>query len=116
MKKSIVTSMALCVLLVFTTEAEVPQLINYQGVLSDSAGAPLDGTFDITFKLYSQPVAGTEFWPETHSGAAVHAGLFAVRIAVLLSRLQTDLYWGHRPCCIQEYTSHLRHQPTPAAE
>ena len=78
MKKSIFTSMALCVLLVFTTEAEVPQLINYQGVLSDSAGASLDGTFDITFKLYSQPVAGTEFWTETHSGAAVNDGLFAV--------------------------------------
>ncbi|MCH7948468.1 MAG: hypothetical protein IIC66_11780, partial [candidate division Zixibacteria bacterium] len=78
MKKSIFTSMALCVLLVFTTEAEVPQLINYQGVLSDSAGAPLDGTFDITFKVYSQPVAGTEFWTETHSGAAVNDGLFAV--------------------------------------
>lgn len=78
MKKSIFTSMALCVLLVFTTEAEVPQLINYQGVLSDSAGASLDGTFDITFKLYSQPVSGTEFWTETHSGAAVNDGLFAV--------------------------------------
>ena len=78
MKKSIFTSMALCVLLVFTTEAEVPQLINYQGVLSDSAGAPLDGTFDITFKVYSQPVAGTEFWTETHIGAAVNDGLFAV--------------------------------------
>ena len=46
--------------------------------MSDSAGAPLDGTFDITFKVYSQPVAGTEFWTETHSGAAVNDGLFAV--------------------------------------
>ncbi|MCH9025434.1 MAG: hypothetical protein IH931_08890, partial [candidate division Zixibacteria bacterium] len=58
--------------------ANVPQLINFQGVLIDSVGTPLDGSFDITFRIYNQPTSGSAFWIETHIGEPVNDGLFAV--------------------------------------
>ena len=63
-----------------SSSAAVPQLINFQGVLTDSAGAPLDGPFDITFKLYGQASGGADFWTEPHIGVAVSNGTFSVHL------------------------------------
>ena len=61
-------------------EVKVPQLLNYQGFLTDAGGKPLEGTYQITFTLYDHPTlkeAGRIKWTETRS-VAVSQGHFAI--------------------------------------
>ena len=45
--------------------AVVPQMINYQGTLTDKVGAPLaDGNYTIEFKMYDVATGGTALWTE----------------------------------------------------
>ncbi len=59
------------------SQAQVPQVINYQGMLTDAGGTALNGSFVIEFKIYDAPTAGTALWTETQT-VAVTAGLFDV--------------------------------------
>jgi hypothetical protein len=53
--------------------------VNYQGRLTDNAGAPLDGTYGMSFALYDAATDGTLIWgPESHTAVAVSGGLFSV--------------------------------------
>ena len=58
--------------------AATPNLINYQGTLTDKVGAPEpDGSYDAVFSIYDVPTAGTALWSETwnaSSGQLVVAG------------------------------------------
>ena len=47
-----------------TAWAAVPQLINYQGRLTDTAGAPVTGEVTITFRLYDDASTGAKQWEE----------------------------------------------------
>ncbi|MEW6682908.1 MAG: tail fiber domain-containing protein [Nitrospirota bacterium] len=58
-------------------QAQVPQLINYQGVLKNGGGTPITGTVSVTFSIYSGPSGGTALWSETQS-VVVTGGLFNV--------------------------------------
>jgi hypothetical protein len=58
--------------------AEIPKMINYQGMLTEESGDPLDGTPDITFRIYDAPSGGTMRWDETHYSVPVTDGLFNV--------------------------------------
>ncbi len=58
--------------------AEVPQVINYQGHLTDSAGTPLDTTIGMTFTIYDAATEGNNKWRETHTSVTVTNGLFSV--------------------------------------
>ncbi|MCD6531895.1 hypothetical protein J7K99_05600, partial [bacterium] len=72
-------SVLLCVLLlVISFAAAVPAQINYQGKITNSAGVALEGTYDMTFRLYNVATGGTALWSETHSSVGVHRGLFDV--------------------------------------
>lgn len=43
-------------LLAMTAMAEVPQVINYQGYLTDGVGSPVaDGPYQIVFTIYDTP-------------------------------------------------------------
>ncbi|MCK5640380.1 MAG: hypothetical protein KAJ19_06270 [Gammaproteobacteria bacterium] len=53
--------------------------INYQGMLTDSGGNPLDGTYEMTFRLYEVPSGGTALDTDTHS-VEVENGLFNTEI------------------------------------
>ena len=45
---------------------EIPQKINYQGILKDAAGIVVpDGEYILTFKLYNTESGGPEIWNET---------------------------------------------------
>ena len=69
------------VLLVAMLFADVPHLISYQGRLTDSGGAPLTGSHNITFTLYDAEVGGTALWTETHSGVSLNSeGLYNVML------------------------------------
>lgn len=57
---------------------EVPRLINYQGVLKDSANVPQDGNFSFTFSIHTASVGGTQLWIETQNPVNVSRGLFSV--------------------------------------
>jgi hypothetical protein len=56
----------------------VPSVVNYQGHLKDDSGVPLDGTYDITFRIYDSVSAPTALWTETHSDVTVREGYFNV--------------------------------------
>jgi hypothetical protein len=65
--------------LAITTFCEVPQLINYQGRLTDAGNNPVpDGSYDLIFSLYDVETGGSPFWAETLSTVAVQNGLFGV--------------------------------------
>ena len=60
---------ALFFILLFSTNievlADIPRLINYQGVLTDKQGIPVaGGSYVITFSLYDSPFEGSPFWVE----------------------------------------------------
>ncbi|MEE8576408.1 MAG: hypothetical protein V3T31_04060 [candidate division Zixibacteria bacterium] len=69
---------ALISILGFTVSAHVPQLISYQGRLTDSGGAPLDTTVSIVFTIYDDSTGGTSKWTETQSSVTSVDGLFDV--------------------------------------
>jgi len=49
------------------TQGQVPQVINYQGQLTDAGGSPLTGAHTIVFEIWDAPTGGTALWDETHS-------------------------------------------------
>lgn len=71
-----------------TALAIPPEAINYQGVLRDAAGNPLDGSHDMVFRYYSADSGGTFYLMEEHLDPAgggtgqvtVTGGLFNVAL------------------------------------
>lgn len=69
-----------------TVNAVTPGVISYQGTLTDASGKPLNGTSNMTFRLYTAPTGGTAVWTEAHTGAnavPVSNGLFNVLLGSL---------------------------------
>jgi len=56
--------------------AQVPRTISYQGKLVNSEGAPLSGSFSVTFSLYDTATGGAPLWSET-ADITVANGLFS---------------------------------------
>jgi hypothetical protein len=46
--------------------AEIPNMINYQGYLTDSDGSPIDGTVNLTFSLYGTDSGGSPLWSDSY--------------------------------------------------
>ncbi len=66
--------------------------ISYQGQLTNTSGTPLNGDYDLTFRLYNVANGGTALWTEQWIGAnniAVTDGLFHVMLGSLASIPQT---------------------------
>ena len=76
----------ICIFVVFTIMtlysstvfSAVPEIINYQGSLSDNGGNPINATVNITFTLYDDAVAGSSLWQETQA-VTVTSGQFSVQ-------------------------------------
>lgn len=63
--------------------ASPPGLIHYQGVLRNASGAPLTGSYDMTFTFYSATSGGDQILIDTHAGGSqvsVLGGLFATAL------------------------------------
>jgi hypothetical protein len=79
-------------------QADIPKLINYQGMLTDDGGNPLNETVSITFKIYNDSLSvspGDKKWEETQTGVEVVNGLFNVVLGKV-SSLNLDFsedYW-----------------------
>jgi len=65
-------------LLAASAQAVGPPLINYQGVLTDDQGQPLDGSYSLVFKVYGVESGGAALWTETHLAVPVDEGVFSV--------------------------------------
>ncbi|MBF0522506.1 MAG: hypothetical protein HQL24_05550 [Candidatus Omnitrophica bacterium] len=76
MKKMFILSLLLLIMCA-PVLASVPHLINYQGRLTDTSGAPLTGSYSITFRLYDALTAGNLLWEEVQTGVVVDKGLFS---------------------------------------
>lgn len=83
-----------CLLSAFHVFA-APDIINYQGVLTDQAGSPLSGDYDISFYLFDDEFAGKDYWSETQR-ITVEQGLYNVQLGSVASLEKIDLsrdYW-----------------------
>src|SRR5512138_37553 len=56
----------------------IPQVLSYQGRLTDSLGMPVaDTVYSVEFRLYNAPSGGSPFWNETQS-VRTRGGLFSI--------------------------------------
>ncbi|MFH1891978.1 MAG: tail fiber domain-containing protein [Candidatus Zixiibacteriota bacterium] len=78
MKRILIFTLMLTILSASIAVADVPQMINYQGRLTDSEGAPVDATLSMVFTIYDDSTEGNPIWTETHSSVTVTTGLFNV--------------------------------------
>ena len=64
-------------------EITIPKMFSYQGKITDSLGNPVPtDTYQLTFRLYTQPAGGTPFWNETQR-ILVKDGLFSVLLGAV---------------------------------
>jgi hypothetical protein len=62
---------------VYPSAGQIPRILSYQAVLSDSAGAPKpDGTYQMTFRMYFDSASALPAWIEVQS-LQVNHGLFS---------------------------------------
>lgn len=62
------------------TSAQVPNTINWQGIITDSQNAPLNGTQSITLRLFELASGGTAVWSEVHNSVNADNGLVNLSI------------------------------------
>ncbi len=70
-------------LLAVISFGQIPEVIDYQGKLTNASGVGIEGTLDMTFRLYPTLAGGTAIWSEVHSGAdivTIEKGLFSVEL------------------------------------
>jgi len=83
---TLIAGLVLLVFLVSLSLAEIPRLINYQGMLTTPAGNPVtDGQYNLTFKIYGSESGDDSLWWEHHSGVQVTDGLFNVILGSISS-------------------------------
>lgn len=77
MFKKAVLTIVFVLMTAFASTADVPNLMNYQGLLMDAAGSPINGTRSIQFSLFETETGGEAFWTETQE-VQIKDGLFSV--------------------------------------
>lgn len=60
----------------------IPHQINYQGMLTNDEGTPLNGLYDLTFRIYDVPSGGTALWTGNFNDEEVLDGLFNVILEI----------------------------------
>jgi len=82
MKRAIFSTVAVILLFFSAATADIPKLINYQGMLTQPDGTtPVeDGAYDVAFKIYASESGTDSLWGESHSGVQVTSGLFCVML------------------------------------
>jgi hypothetical protein len=98
--------------------AAPPATITYQGTLASAAGAPIDATLNIEFKLFDTALGGSALWNETRS-VVVGDGKFAVELGAQ-TPLPNELFAAPLFLAIQvqgdvEMTPRLRLSSAPYA-
>lgn len=93
MKK--INTLILFAIFTFCANAQAPQSISWQGILQDSDGNLLDGTYKINVELFDVESGGIPIWDETHLNVEVTNGLVNL---ILGSQIPLDIsfnsqYW-----------------------
>lgn len=88
----------LMTVVVGSASAAVPHVFNYQGYVSDLDGVPLDGDFNLVFRIYDvSSGADPALWTETHTLVEVSKGVFSVLLGSLVDLppavLEEDALW-----------------------
>ncbi len=79
MKRSLILTALSFLVLAQLAWAQVPQTINYQGVLRDGGGNIVEnGTYYVTFSIYDAVGATTPAWTSGSKGVSVTNGVFSV--------------------------------------
>jgi Chaperone of endosialidase len=65
------------------SQASVPRLIKFSGVLRDLAGKPLTGPVDVSFALYQNQAGGEPLWFETQTVQADSLGNYTVLLGAM---------------------------------
>ena len=111
----------LCLAVVSVTiAADVPQLINVQGKLTDAVGDPVaDGPYSVLFSIYDVVTGGTDLWHETRT-VTVSDGLFSISLGVSTTISpslfdNTDLWLGIKVESDAEMTPRQRLTSVPYA-
>lgn len=76
-------------------QAQIPSTLSFQGVLGDGAGqAMADGSYALTFRLYTQAMGGTPLWTETQT-LDVNGGVFNAQLGSVTALTPTfdKGYW-----------------------
>ena len=89
-KRKLILLTAITLTLVFGLLADVPNVIGYQGRLTENDGTPLNENISITFTIYDYETGGTALWTETQN-VEVSNGLFSVLLGESES-LPTDIF------------------------
>lgn len=89
----ILISLMICTVL---SAQDIPQLINYQGFITDKDGTALSGDYKIIFSLYDRPQGGDPIWQETHNAVRVENGMLNILLGSVDSTLNTDVLSGKR--------------------
>lgn len=78
-----------------TASAAIPHLVNYQGKATDKSGMPLNGTYNLTFRIYNAETGGTPKWSETQAGIPISNGIFQVQLGstTTLNLPFDESYW-----------------------
>ncbi|MBI4353841.1 MAG: hypothetical protein HY595_01250, partial [Candidatus Omnitrophica bacterium] len=82
----------LCFLVAVEASAQVPQLITYQGRLTESNGIPFSGSHTMVFRVYDAETGGNKLWEESHAVtlAKEDNGIFSVVLGSLSSLSNLD--------------------------
>jgi len=66
-----------------TDAIAIPRMLSYQGKLTDTLGASVpNGSYSLSFRLYTVPSGGSHFWGETQSVTTTD-GLFSVLLGAV---------------------------------
>ena len=66
--------------------AEIPSMINYQGILTNNNGTIVtDGNYSLSFSIFEDTSGGSQLWSETHSNVEITQGLFNVMLGSISS-------------------------------
>ena len=76
--KTVVTVIIVIILGLAFAYGQIPQEMTFQGFLTDNAGLPLTGQYDLTFRICDANAGGNVLWTEDQAGVDVDNGLFSV--------------------------------------
>ena len=76
--RSMIFAVALTILTTLEASGQVPRNINYQGVLTDANGVPVDGNKSIAFRIYNVATGGTPLYSQGPNNVPVKSGVFNV--------------------------------------
>ncbi len=98
MKRIVLIQVVTALILAAAITAEVPQMINYQGGITDSDGEALsDTTLNITFSIYSDTTGGTALWSSGAQSLQVTNGSFDYQLGSNVA-LYDHIFPGTAPC------------------